>query len=1255
MTNLYPSNKHNPCPVCENDDGDCRHSKADENFQLCHTFADARKGERVNGFICVKESNGHTASFKPDNSTEWTEERRREWADEKKRRRERSEREEQQKLAQLLPIPDRDEQYRRIVATLGLNQKHRHSELSEKRGLNSEEIDFAVSQGWITSWKPGLKVDASPSLAGVMLANGTTQLTGVIGLAIAAVNLNSEITGFQIASDNRVKFGKYIWLSSANKGGNSPHLPSGELPVFLWRHPEAEQITETWLVEGSLKSLITALKLWFRYGRKDIQIVGAAGANWLGSINAVVEALGQTNKVVLCPDAGSLSNSHILNNYKKITEELTSRTYSVNVAWWNQLEKNQDPDIDELENTLSFDLITPENFLLLVKEHEVEKNETETVDGKIIIEHPDQHPEHIYSTESGTDFKSPIPVDPGKLPRWVASRMYTADLTVENEKVDFKLFPREDNQITTISASKGGGKSESARDEKLERQIIDGIYSITILPRRKLVAQEIAEMRKMGMVVENFSKFDRSTTIPENTHLVGCTESLPKIEGYCYKYDLYFDEKTASDRQLVSGGTVKGAERAKLQEIISSELRAAKRVYIMDDDLADHDIEMLKKIAPNKKVVAVRFETIKRLRDFKFLDGISTDKDGEIDLKKANQSALLNLIIEPESKLFIVTDTQGTKIEKLLNHHSKVGFLINSEISANYRLPDGSLCEGETWKHLFNRVPLALERYGNLISIDKLNSSWVSEMMQDPSEFILKYQPDFVLGSPSIMTGFSVKLQKYFNCIAGIFCGLLRTQGLSQFLFRLRDNDIPTYISIPEKGLFSDKDDYYYEDLGKLINERMTELAAEFGNPDAEDIILNAQKRINSTWQDRSLLEKGLELFEKNHYRSCLRYVLEKEGHTVEFVTSITRPDIAQNMKDIAIEEKIQKASEIFNANEYVDGLEEAKQVHERLETVDTARALTKARILDKLPGIKDTSIWSEDFILECYLKNRNFIKQQENFYFVHNPEMSKKRLEAALYNTATAEFVDGESLVQKDYHVIKALQALGIPELIKQLENGLELTKKSPEVLKIIAKARRTDIKTYRLAGLIPENKTVEQKENVKFIKQLLGLAGVYLKSNGQTNTKGGKYYVYGLDFDKFNSDYRTVALDCVNIRWNTWEAENYQTDKPNWEYTLETGQRAPKALSMPETELACDPTSLEPVTAVATAQETVIENLPAMEPNIMDKVKEMVLFGFTPAIKAIAKQIKEFGQASEKALATLTEIELLALQEAVLEMSTT
>ncbi|QLE46685.1 hypothetical protein FD723_41600 (plasmid) [Nostoc sp. C052] len=159
MSKLTPTSKANPCLSCGDTKGNCRHQDIGEII-LCMAAIGSRKGEIVEGGYKVIDftQDGLWAVLKLDNSEEWTEERRREWADEQRRRREKLQWDEQQKLAKLISIPDRDRQYRRVVAALGLNQKHRISELSEKRGLNSEEIDFAVSQSWITSWKPGLKL-----------------------------------------------------------------------------------------------------------------------------------------------------------------------------------------------------------------------------------------------------------------------------------------------------------------------------------------------------------------------------------------------------------------------------------------------------------------------------------------------------------------------------------------------------------------------------------------------------------------------------------------------------------------------------------------------------------------------------------------------------------------------------------------------------------------------------------------------------------------------------------------------------------------------------------------------------------------------------------------------------------------------------------------------------------------------------------------------------------------------------------------
>jgi len=653
MFRAKPFGKNNPCSVCGKADTDCRYNANEPDFIQCHTFVDARKGEKVNGFVCVKESSGHTASFKPDNNEEWTEERRREWADEQRRRREQSEREETQNLAKLLPLAEREEQYRRVVGILGLNQKHRISELSERRGLNSSEIDFAVSQGWLASWKPGLKVDISSSLSGI---NGG-QLTGVIGLAIAAVNSKGEITGFQIASDNRIKFGNYIWLSSASKGGNGPHLPSGELPVFVWKHPEAEQITETWLVEGSLKSLITALKLWFRYGRKDIQIIGAAGANWLGSINAVIDGLGQASKVVLCPDAGSLSNSGILSNYKKIIEALTSKAYSVSVAWWNQLEKEKDHDIDELSNTLDFNLITPEEFFSLAKDSE--------------------------SKDDSEDWA---------WRKWLKSRRYTPDVVVNQSKFRFPQIPDKD-VIIAAKSGLGSGKTEAL----IELIRLSPNRAFLIGYRNNLLLQTGNRASQVGLNIYHLQHDDGISLVTDtNTHLALCLDSIHHIDGYFNGVDIYLDEAVSDLLHAVTGGTLK-EEQGRAIAILSKALRECNRVILLDGNLADIHVDFIAKIA-GKKVIKIENKAKIKPHNFQFIVGI--DEDGEI--KKRDKSSLIKAMLADGVIPWIASDSKNLtdRLDEIFRIYGKRGFVLNKDTS------------GEEWAKEFLVNPdIFIEKY----------------------------------------------------------------------------------------------------------------------------------------------------------------------------------------------------------------------------------------------------------------------------------------------------------------------------------------------------------------------------------------------------------------------------------------------------------------------------------------------------------------------------------------------------------------
>lgn len=342
------------CPICAGQRKDCRQS-TQTNLIHCRDL-----GATPPGWTFIKEDSlGFGIWAEQAALDSRNEQRREEWRTEQQQR----QKQKQERALKLLPLEQRDKQYRQLpsLAQRYLNEKHR-SKL-RYRGLRQEEIDFAVSQGWLHTWQPAMPVfGLSPDLAGVKLKNGKPTLTGVPGIAIAANNFDGKIAGFQIGADEREKFGKYIWLSSANQGGNGPNLPSGELPLFFWQHPEADRIRYIWFVEGGLKSLITALCLWFRHDLKDIAVFGtpSSGNFEIGKsqVEEVIERLGSNLLgVSFCPDAGAISNPNLVGpngGYRKTFALLKELGCNLKIKWWNQRSKkrghyNNKLDIDEIQ------------------------------------------------------------------------------------------------------------------------------------------------------------------------------------------------------------------------------------------------------------------------------------------------------------------------------------------------------------------------------------------------------------------------------------------------------------------------------------------------------------------------------------------------------------------------------------------------------------------------------------------------------------------------------------------------------------------------------------------------------------------------------------------------------------------------------------------------------------------------------------------------------------------------------------------
>ncbi|MEW6490934.1 MAG: hypothetical protein AB1589_00050 [Cyanobacteriota bacterium] len=329
------------CPICSGARRDCRENTQNHLIHCRHDVGEVPGykyvGEDKHGFFMWAVDDGS------DRSLEELELKRREREALKQRRLQ----QEQDRLSQLLSPSERDIQIRKLLAQLGLKAAHRAD--LHQRGLTDSQIEA----GLFRSVEPWQKLDREIShrLAGInIIGSGLT--TPHSGYLCPIWNPEGQIIGWQLRLDKTEDGGKYRWSTSASKkrpNGPTAHLPNGELPLTCCHPLEGKpQILAIGLIEGvGPKPFITAIV------RSQI-IIGAAGGNFAASpetLKAYLDTLSAelgTQQLTLYPDAGAISNSHVMRQYRRLKDLVARWGYTLRVAWWNQIDKDTDLDADEL-------------------------------------------------------------------------------------------------------------------------------------------------------------------------------------------------------------------------------------------------------------------------------------------------------------------------------------------------------------------------------------------------------------------------------------------------------------------------------------------------------------------------------------------------------------------------------------------------------------------------------------------------------------------------------------------------------------------------------------------------------------------------------------------------------------------------------------------------------------------------------------------------------------------------------------------
>lgn len=1095
MSKFTTSSSKNECKVCGDITGKCREAG---EINLCMSFPDSKLGETVNGYKFLKPSRcGMWGVFKIDNSQEWSQEQREQWRLDREQRKQHQELENDLRQQKSLSPKDRDEEYRKLLDELTLHPEDEKELL--RRGFTHREIELG---GWKSvSRFQELKQKYSNLLPGIS-TDGKIILTNS-GWLCPIRNKDGLIVAIQV----RLRVvpigeGRYRWLSSKTKknpNGQSPHVypqgaKDGELPLASF-YPEGEPKGIA-LAEG------VGAKPFYVAQRLGMLTLGAAGGLWTSSpvifkesLDHFSEKMNGLKELTLYVDAGDVLNKLVVDRWQKTVNLLQEWGWTVHIAWWGQITKEHG-DIDELppEKIKDIGYITPDYFWGLAKDESRKCSLS-----KVLLE--DQN----------------LPVGFDRLwQMWLNSRKYTPDIIVSQDEFTFPEIPKS-NVIVAVKSGLGTNKTGAL----ILKMAGTDAGARLIGYRNNLLFQTISRADGKAKLYHLNQEDGENLISEQHTHLAFCLDSIQKVDGYFEGRDIYLDETCSVILHAVSGGTL-GDAQAKIIKIFTRALEVSNRIFLLDGNLSDVYVDFVASLAKGKRVIKIENQKKIPPHNIKFIEGI--DPEGEI--RKRDKSALVKFICTPGVKPWIACDSKNFSkvLDRLLKDLGKYGYCLNSETAG----------EG-----------------------------WAKEFMQCPDLFIQAMKPDYMIVSPTAESGVSVTA-KHFTDKMSFFVGVQATNSQHQQMFRLRDNSIPHYVVCPYSSAIQDRSTpktYQPKEFQQMLDDRINQSAMmaayDSGNRErATEVIIKALTRNPDEWWHLAGQLGALDYFEMQNLRLCLIHALEEAGHNVEILEMETSRDFEEIIQGARETVQLEHAQEVFTAEPY-ETIEEANELAKRSPLKQVQRRIEKTRLLDRLPDIEKSNVYSVDFIYERHIKDRHFISQQQRFYLLNNFEISKKRHEVDWFYKATAQDFFGARMKKSSHLDIWALKELNVLQFLSG-----EWHKDLPEVIAFIKKARDPEI--VSALNMQPRPDSASGAERIEYISRLLSLIGLSFQKSQQKMIDGVRQRVYSISDELINDPDRLAVLAAVEKRMAQWMEEKSQI---SWaEEPLDQRIQEPMAGWMPE-----------------------------------------------------------------------------------------
>jgi hypothetical protein len=719
-----PSSRNNPCPACKGVNGACRILADDTIF--CHGLADLRKGEKINGFVCVKSANGHTTTLKPDNSEEWTEQRRQEWEVQKASRQQKATEDERERREKALSSDDRHSLYSQILDQLTVDEKT----LTDLRQREFSEVEIQVCRfKSVVEWQK-LNLPVDTRLPGVS-KDGQSLIVGGDGYLCPLRDFEGRIVALQMRLHSPSDGNRYRWLSSKHQ--TLALYPEGENPLAVFRpQGKPEGIS---LAEG------TGAKPFLVAQRRNELVIGAAGGQWANSPKLLEQYLKRSHlevrgaKVVtIYPDAGDAENRQVTNRWRKTCELLTELGWGFRFAWWGQIAKGFF-DIDELKpaDYSLIQYISGEEFFTIadlgIKNAEARKEQEQK------------------RQESQQEFQKLTAVR-NKLTHITEAPYKVVNVPHMGEVLQDLVEP---GATSLVDSDTGTGKSEAARP--LARAS-DAVYSWH---------NRISLGRAMSRDLQISYKDDSSNTNKKKASF--CSPSAyqfnPKhlsTKGLLLldECDQVFDFNFGS---LCNKDGIRPQILSMLEAHFESVITGNGTALCMSADITQKEVDYIKAIAPEGTPVRLIVNKYQPKRPEVQFD-ISPTPDGQLDI--------LIKKLQDGVPCFLLDDVKnGVRGCKSVAEYVRI-----------------------TMPEIADQV---LEIHGDSSNDPRVQAFFNNKPDEESKKYLL------IACSPSIISGISLKNQRFIHGVFALCNGILVDREIKQFLNRVRGAE-DIHLWVAEEG-----------------------------------------------------------------------------------------------------------------------------------------------------------------------------------------------------------------------------------------------------------------------------------------------------------------------------------------------------------------------------------------------------------------------------------------------------------------------